>query len=420
MKLFDIFTLSLSHVKKSRMRTWLTIIGIVIGVAAIVAIISIGQGMQESVQARLKSLGADLITVSPGYSRAESGGMGAMHGGGGGSAGINLTDRDANAIKQVPGVLYVNGIVSGSSDVRVGTEKTSVSVTGVDPAVWRSMVTTDLETGRYLQPGDSNAVVIGNSLAHGTFLQDLTLNRPIIIGGKNFKVVGILAPSGGGFGGGRTDNGVYMPADYARGVITTNVSRNQFTSIMVKISDPSLADKITQDITNKLMPERRVNPRTQDFTVTAFAAIQQQIQSVTQTISLFLTAIAAVSLLVGAVGIANTMFMSVMERTKQIGLLKALGGTDNEVMKVFLVESGLFGFVGGVLGIIFGVLVSVIISAVGVRAIGIGGGTINAVVTPELLIFALAFSVFVGIISGVVPARTAAKMNPVEALRFEQ
>ncbi len=419
MKLFDIFRLSLSHVKKSKMRTWLTIIGIVIGVAAIVAIISIGQGMQQSVQERLKSLGADLITVSPGYSRASGGGF--RMGRGGGSAGINLTDRDVNAIKQVPGVLYVNAMVSGESSVQVGSENTSVRVTGVDPVAWRSMITTDLESGRYLQPGDSNAVVVGNSLAHGTFLNDLTLNKPITIGGKTFKIVGILASSGGGFGGGGSDNGVYMTSTYAREVITTNVPLNTYTSIMVKISDPTLADQLTQEITNKLMPERHVNPRTLDFTVTAFADIQQQIQSVTQTISLFLTSIAAVSLLVGAVGIANTMFMSVMERTKQIGLIKALGGTDNEVMKVFLIESGLFGFVGGILGIIFGIVVSMMISVAGIRAIGMGGGgAMTPVITPELLVFALAFSVLVGVISGVVPARTAAKMNPVEALRFEQ
>ncbi len=414
MKAFDIFKLSLSHVKKSRIRSWLTIIGIVIGVAAIVAIISIGTGMQESVQARLGSLGADLITVTPGFSRAHGAGFGEGRQAGG--AGINLTDKDLNVIKQVPGVLYANGIVSGRSDMVIGTEKTSVSISGVDTIVWRSMVTTQLEAGRYLQPGDSNAAVIGYSLAHDTFLQPITLNRPITIGGKTFKVVGIFAQSGG-FGG--TDNAVYMPADYAREVITENVSRNTFTSIMVKVADPELADKIAEDIVQKLMPSRHVNPRTRDFTVTAFATIQQQITSVVQTISLFLAAIAAVSLLVGAVGIANTMFMSVMERTRQIGLLKALGATDSEVMKLFLIESGLFGFVGGILGIIFGILVSVVISAIGLRAIG-PGGTMNAVVTPGLLIFALVFSVFVGVLSGVVPARTAAKMNPVDALRFEQ
>ena len=417
MKTFDIFRLSLSHVKKSKMRSWLTIIGIVIGVAAVVAIISIGEGMRENVAARLGSLGADVITVTPGYSRASSGG-GFEGGRSAGSASVNLTDKDMNVIKQVPGVLYVNGMVSGRSDMILGTERTPVSITGVDTIVWRSMITTQLEAGRYLQPGDSNAMVIGYSLAHETFLQQITLNRPVTIGDRSFKVVGIFVKSGGGFGGG-SDNAVYMPADYARNVITTNISRNTFTSITVKVSDPTLADQIANNIVTKLMPERHVNPRTRDFTVTAFATIQQQITGVVQSISIFLAAIAAVSLLVGAVGIANTMFMSVMERTRQIGLLKALGATDNEVMKLFLMESGLFGFVGGVLGIITGILISVIISAIGLRAIG-PGGTMNAVITPQLLIFALVFSIFIGIISGVAPARSAAKMNPVDALRFEQ
>ena len=288
-----------------------------------------------------------------------------------------------NVIKQVPGVLYVNGMVSGRSDMILGTEKTSVSITGVDTLVWRSMVTTQLEAGRYLQPGDSNAVVIGYSLAHDTFLQPITLNRPVTIGGKTFKVVGIFVQSGGGFGGGG-DNAVYMPNDHARDVITTNISRNTFTSIMVKVTDPNLANQVAADIVTKLMASRHVNPRTRDFTVTEFASIQQQITSVVQSISLFLAAIAAVSLLVGAVGIANTMFMSVMERTRQIGLLKALGATDSEVMKLFLMESGLFGFVGGVLGIIVGYLISVIISVVGLLAIG-PGGTMSTVVSPQLL-----------------------------------
>ena len=415
MKTYDIFKLSLSHVRKSKMRSWLTIIGIVIGVAAIVAIISIGEGMQASVQKSLGSLGADLITVSPGYSRATS--MGGGHGpNGGGASTVNLTDKDLNAIKQVPGVLYAYGMVTGRSELILGTEKTSVSISGVDTAVWRSIVTTELESGRYLQPGDSNAVVIGYSLAHDVFLQPITQNRPITIGGKTFKVVGIFAQSGG-FGG--TDNAVYMPADSARDVITETVDRNQFSSIIVKITDQNMAEKVKTDIETKLMMSRHVNSRTRDFTVTAFASIQQQISSVTQAITMFLGAIAAVSLLVGAVGIANTMFMSVMERTRQIGLLKALGATDREVMKLFLIESGLFGVVGGVIGITLGILISVLISSIGLSKMG-PGGAMTTVIPPSLIIFALAFSIIVGVLSGVMPARNAAKMNPVDALRFEQ
>ncbi|MBU4077654.1 MAG: ABC transporter permease, partial [Euryarchaeota archaeon] len=380
MKTYDIFKLSLSHVRKSKMRSWLTIIGIVIGVAAIVAIISIGDGLQASVQKSLGSLGADLITVSPGYSRATGAGHEPGPQGGGGVSTVNLTDKDLNVIKQVSGVILVNGMVSGRSDMILGNEKTSVSISGVDISVWRSIVTTELESGRYLQPGDSNAIVIGYSLAHNVFLQPITQNRPVTIGGKTFKVVGIFAQSGG-FGG--TDNAVYMPADPARDVITETVERNHFTSITVKIADQDLADIVKADMEQKLMMSRHVNSRTRDFTVTAFASIQQQISSVFQAITLFLGAIAAVSLLVGAVGIANTMFMSVMERTRQIGLLKSLGATDNEVMKLFLIESGLFGVVGGVIGVTTGILISVLISSIGLQMMG-PGGTMSTVVSPQL------------------------------------
>lgn len=414
MKNLDIFKLSLSHVKKSKMRSWLTIIGIVIGVAAIVAIISMGAGLQASVQENLGGLGADLITVSPGFSRARG-----FEGHGPQAATVStetLSDRDLNVVKQVPGVLYTNGMVSGRSNMIIGTETTSVSISGVDTLVWRSIVTAELEAGRYLQPGDSNAVVIGYSLAHDVFSQPITQNRQIIIGGKTFKVVGIFAQSNG-FGG--TDNGVFMPADASRDVITENVSRNQFTSITVKVADQSLVDEVKTDIEQKLMNSRHVNSRTQDFTVTAFASIQEQIASVTSSISMFLAAIAAVSLLVGAVGIANTMFMSVMERTRQIGLLKALGATNSEVMKLFLMESGLFGVVGGVIGVIFGILISVLVSSIGIQMMG-PGGSIKTVVSLQLIIFSLVFSTLVGVISGIVPARNAAKMNPVDALRFEQ
>lgn len=400
MKTYDIFKLSLSHVRKSKMRSWLTIVGIVIGVAAIVAIISIGEGMQASVQKSLGSLGGDLITV---YAASTS----------------NLTDKDVNMIKQVPGILYVSGVVSGTSDIILGNEKASVSISGIDTTVWRSTITTDLESGRYLQPGDSNSVVIGYRLAHDLFLQPITQNRQITIGGKTFKVVGIFAlGSINAFLGG-TDNAVYMPADSARDVITDPKERNQFSSITVKIADQNLADKVTADINQKLMMSRHVNPRTKDFTVITFASIQKEMGSITLAITIFLGSIAAVSLLVGAVGIANTMFMSVMERTRQIGLLKALGATDNEVMKLFLIESGLFGVVGGVIGITVGILISVLISAIGSQMIG-KSEAMTTVIPPSLIIFALAFSIIMGVLSGVMPARNAAKMNPVDALRFEQ
>lgn len=418
MRALDIFLLSLSHVKKSRMRSWLTIVGVIIGVASVVAIISIGQGMQENVLQTLGGFGADIITVIPGYFRAV-GAHSEMHTDRSVSASssINLTDNDYKVIKQVPGVLYVNGIVSGKADLKYDNEKTVVSITGVDASVWRLMDTTGIEEGRYLLAGDSNSVVVGYNLARGTFLQPVTLNRPITIGGKNFRVVGILKQSGG-FGG-SSDTGIYMPAEMARGVITEKVANNQFTSIVIKASDASLVESVRADIEQKLMSSRQVNPRTKDFTVIASARIREQMSDVTQTLSLFLSAIAAVSLLVGAIGIANTMFMSVMERTKQIGLLKAMGASEREIMKLFLIESGIFGLVGGIIGAGFGAGISLLIPYLGIQALGFGGG-LRATITAETVIFALGFSVVIGILSGIIPARHAARMRPVDAIRYEQ
>ncbi len=407
MRLLDIFLLSLSHVKKSRMRSWLTIVGVIIGVASVVAIISIGQGMQENVQQRLGGFGADIITVIPGYFRA-TGVHSEMHTDRSvsTSSSINLTDKDIKVIKQVPGVMYVNGLVSGKADLKYDNEKTVVSVTGVDTSIWRLIDNTGIDDGRYLQAGDSNSIVVGYNLAHGTFLQPITLNRPITIGGKNFRVVGILKQSGG-FGG-SSDTGIYMPAEMAREVITEKVA-----------SDASLVEYLNADIEQKLMSSRQVNPRTKDFTVIASALIREQMSSVTQTLSLFLSAIATVSLLVGAIGIANTMFMSVMERTKQIGLLKAIGAGEREIMKLFLIESGIFGLVGGIIGVIFGAAISLLIPYLGIQALGFGGD-MKATITAGTIFFALGFSVVIGIVSGIIPARHAAKMRPVDAIRYDQ
>ena len=333
------------------------------------------------------------------------------------SSSINLTDKDIKVIKQVPGVMYANGLVSGKADLKYDNEKTVVSVTGVDTSIWKLMDNTGIDDGRYLQAGDSNSIVVGYNLAYGSFLVPITLNRPITIGGKSFRVVGILKQSGG-FGGG-SDTGIYMPAEMAREVITEKVANNQFTSIVIKASDASLVEYIKADIEQKLMSSRQVNPRTKDFTVIASALIREQMSGVTQTLSLFLSAIAAVSLLVGAIGIANTMFMSVMERTRQIGLLKAIGASEQEIMKLFLIESGIFGFAGGIAGVIFGVAISLLIPYMGIQALGFGGD-MKATITAGTIFFAIGFSVVVGILSGIIPARHAAKMRPVDAIRYDQ
>ena len=415
------FKLASNILLHSKLRSWLTIIGIVIGVAAIVAIVSIGEGAQANVQERLSGLGADLITVSPGFERA-SGGFREFGGGGGARASgsaittkaKNLTEKDIQVIKSVEGVSFVNGIVSGRADVFYLAETSSVSVQGVDPLAWRNIVTTELESGRYLNAGDTNVAVVGSGVVKSMFKQPLVLNRAISIEGRLFKVVGILKESGG-FGG--EDNRIIMPIEQARATLE-DVGNEKFDSIIVKVSDSNLVDQIVSEIDSKLMIARHVTAKTKDYSVTSSKATQEKIESVTQTFTIFLGAIAAVSLLVGAVGIANTMFTSVLEKTKEIGIMKAIGARNFDIMMIFLLNSGLVGLVGGVLGIAFGAGISALLPNLFSLSIG-PGGSVKTVIPLNLLAEAIIISVLIGMVAGAIPAYRASKLKPVDALRYE-
>ena len=423
MKTSKSLKLALNILMHSRLRTWLTIIGIVIGVAAVVAIISIGEGLQQTVESQLGGLGSDIITITPGASRA----FGAFGGGrqsadfGGispaSSATIkNLTSRDVQILKGVDNVKYAAGSVSGRGEAYYLGEKATVSVDGVDPLVWSETTTSELESGRFLGPSDYGVVVVGSRIAESVFKQPLALNRIIIIEGKNFKVVGILNESGG-FDG--SDNRIIMPIQAARDSLS-DVGRDKFNSIIIKVSDAELLDNTMQNIDDRLMIARHVTDRTKDYSISASKSIQQTIDSTIGSITLFLGAIAAVSLLVGAVGIANTMFTTVLEKTKEIGIMKAIGAKNSDIMTIFMLNSALVGIIGGAIGLVLGSIASTMMPAgLGISMPGRPGGLGGTVVTPQLLFYAFAIAVGIGMVSGAIPAYRASKLKPVDALRYE-
>jgi putative ABC transport system permease protein len=212
-----------------------------------------------------------------------------------------------------------------------------------------------------------------------------------------------------------------MTLTSARNIID-DVDSNEYSSIEVKITDADYYEEISENIEGVLYTSRSVTEDLQDFTVTSAAAMAETMTETMQTLSFFFIGIAAISLLVGAIGIANTMFMSVMERTRLIGILKSLGTRNSEIMKLFLAESGIIGFMGGLLGIFLGLILVGMITNMGISFMGMGPmaqtNTI-AVVSPDLILFALVFSTVIGIVSGLIPARTAAKLQVVEAMRSE-
>ena len=417
MRLKKSFQLALNILLHSRLRSWLTIIGIVIGIAAVVSIVSISQGAQQSLEASLGELGADILTVTLGFSMAEGStgtgmGMGRFKTADSETSTEdqeNLTAKDVLVLKNIGNVDFVMGEVSDRGDLIYSSKTASLSVKGVDISVWKDVSTEQIAEGRFLGAGDSYSVVLGGTIVSSTFEDGIPLNSKVTIEGKSFKVVGIL----------ESGNTIYMPIEVARTTFE-DIGDKEFDTIYVKIEDVEIADATVEDIIKKLMFSRgTLTDKDRDFTVTNPADRQEAIQETMQTMTLFLTAIAAISLLVGAVGIANTMFTSVLEKTKEIGIMKAIGAKNKDILLIFLFNAGLIGFVGGLGGVILGYFGSGLVSSMGSS----GGMTSKifgtAVVTPELLIGALLFSVIIGMVAGAIPAYNASRMNPVDALRYE-
>ncbi|MCH7902832.1 ABC transporter permease [archaeon] len=404
MKLKDSFKLSLNNILHRKLRAWLTLLGIIIGVAAVVSIISIGEGAQSNLTENLSDFGADIITISPGFNRAGFfGGSGRGRDFGDHSTTTTqvteLGKRDLTIIKGNPNILLVNEIVAGRGEFIFLAETVSVSIQGVNPVTWTETNNVELDSGRFLGVSDSGTIVIGDRIANDNFKQQLTIGRKVTIESKPFTVIGILKE-------GSNDSTVFMPLITAWEI--TDVNRNVYTSIQAKVNDPEKIEEITGELEQQLRLSRKVTERNQDFTIRSSLAFQEQISEVLDTLTLFLGAIAAISLLVGAVGVANSMFTSVLEQTREIGIMKALGSTEREILELFVIESGLFGLIGGLIGVIIGTIVAFGISFFA-----------TTLVTPQLMIFAILLSTIIGIISGIIPARAASKLKPVEALRYE-
>ena len=402
--------MALNMLLHSKLRSWLTIIGIVIGVGSVIGIVSLGDAMQASVQSSLSDLDLTKITISPGYTQASSN----MHGPpgmreSGASTDSELTKDDIAALRGLDSIQYISGEISGSEKVKYAGQTATLSITGVDPQVWKYMTTLKTQSGRLLEPADKYVAVIGSSIASETYDHDIGVNQVITINNKSVRVVGVLEEKGEG-----DDSRIYMPIDGALNLIT-DAKKDVYDTITVKARSEDLVDSLVDDIVKKLMVSRHIiQEDDRDFSVTASKSMAESVTEMLSSMTLFLGAIAAVSLLVGSVGIANTMFTSVLEKTKEIGTMKAIGAKNRDILMIFLFNSAMVGFVGGILGIMLGWIVSYGLQSMMGSDMASGGG-----VSPYLMIEGLALAIMIGVISGVVPAYRASKLKPVDALRYE-
>jgi putative ABC transport system permease protein len=393
----ELFRVAFKNLKGRQLRSFLTILGIVIGIAAIVALISIGEGLNQSVSEQFESLGTDTLMVLPGGGLMES-------------VFAKLSDDDVDTIEQVKGVDFAAAIYVATPQADFRGEKQSVMAIGIDIGKIDKLGfigIAKVKEGRILAKNDTAAVVLGSNFASKVMKEEIGLRQTIELGGKKFRVAGILEEAKNSFGT-MFNTAIMMGSDQLKGISETELTPLR---IIVKGLPGENIDDLKQRISDRL--EREHNKK--DFQVMGMQQVSDIAGSVVGMISLVLIGIAGISLLVGGIGIMNTMLMSVMERTQEVGVMKAIGATTPRITSIFVVEAGMIGLGGGIIGLFIGAGAAVLISAIAAAS----GLPLEAVVSPALIAGALLFSVTVGMAAGVYPAIRAASIDPVEALRYE-
>ncbi|MFH1107308.1 MAG: ABC transporter permease [Candidatus Micrarchaeota archaeon] len=402
MEHLDLLKYALHSMAHRSLRSWLTILGIVIGIGAIVILISLAQGIDQYIRGQMDIFGANYVQVIPGSLEDMSSGFGPPT-----LKGI-LYDRDVEAVGKVAGVRAVSGIIMVSfASVEYRNETYNRMVYGLESDVLSQFTHIGLESGMVFREGDVEGLLIGNTVAHDYFKKDVDIGSTMLINGETFRVRGIIKKAGDI--GGDFDEGIYMDPRAARNLMGEQFSRGTVFAILAITEKNADIAVIAKEVESELMKSHKVREDEKDFTVMTAESTAQSLGAITGLLSLFLGGVAAISLVVGGVGVANSMFTSVLERTREIGVLKSVGAPDSAIREIFLYEAAMIGIVGGVLGVLFGLAVSWLLGEFGVPSS----------VSGELLAFAMAFSVGVGVVSGYVPARNASRLQPVDALRYE-
>jgi putative ABC transport system permease protein len=399
------FGIAFAALLSNKMRSVLTMLGIIIGVGAVIAMVSVGMGVRSQVQSSIASLGSNMLIVSPGSANARGPRSAA-------GSSITLKYSDAQAIKErIKNIDYVSPTVSSNYQVVNGNQNWNTSVQGVTPE-YMAIRSLSVGSGSFITTQDmtsrNRVAVIGSTVAENLFGEVNPTGHNIRINNMPYKVIGVLDSKGQSSMGQDQDDVIIIPLTTAQERL---IGITYVQSINIQVSSSDAMDQVQEDIEQLLRQRHRITgTKEDDFNVRNLTSIMEMMSETTTMITLLLGSIAAISLVVGGIGIMNIMMVSVTERTREIGIRKALGATFHDIMLQFLIESVVIGVVGGIAGIFFGCTVSMLIAKF---------GGFNTVITFLPIFISFTFSVGIGLFFGIYPARKAALLDPIEALRYE-
>jgi putative ABC transport system permease protein len=401
----EYFKIALRNLRSRSMRSWLTVLGIVIGIFLVVSLLSLSEGLKESVMRELRMMGGDILIVYPGdVSDIVTTMMG----------GVELGDKEIKAIKRAEGVDIVLEMPFAGSAVRHFQETKMALIYGIDLndglSLLRDNMGWEMVSGEFPRPG-RREVMVGNLVPKDLF-PDLMFGDFINIQGKEFMVSGILRS----LGNKQDDLTIALDLEDFR---ETTGKREGTPIAMVRLKEGYEAEVVAEDIERELEQSmtRRRDEDSPSFSVMTSETVTNMVDSIMGTVQLAVVAFASIAILVGGIGIMNTMYTSVKERTKEIGILKAVGAKRNDITKIFLFEAGIIGTIGGIGGVISGLLLALSVETYFSQIHPVF--YLEAHISIWLVLFGLGFSFIVGCISGFFPARQGAKMKPVDALRYE-
>ncbi len=395
----DFLRIAWRNLSYHKARTALTLVGVIIGIAAVVALISLGNGLTAAVEDQLNSLGADKIIISPE--------TGSSFGGPPTGPAVALTDKEVKVVEKVKGIEAAVPLLFKSLPVEYDDKTAQLSLLGfpTEDAVvfFQDVQRYEVAQGREFKDGEEGVIIIGSEVGNNFFDAEINIRDRINILGKDVTVIGIMEPTGAQ----DEDTAAYIDIETLRKVSN---SGDEITFIFAKArGDPN---EVALEVEAELFDLH------DEELFVAFTTEQliEQINSVFGILSFVLIGIAGISLVVAGFGILNTMLMSVIERTREIGIMKAIGATNHQILVMFLAESAIVGIIGGALGMVLGYVVSFSLSEIATQVLNT---TLLISLDPFLIGFVMGFAAFVGILSGTYPAYRAAKLPPVEALRYE-